>query len=315
MYPPKFDYYRASSVEDAIALLQEHDEAKLLAGGHSLIPVMNLRLSDPGTLIDIGRIDDLKGITKDDGRFHVGALTTHAMVAGSDHRSLPAALKEAAGIIGDPQVRNRGTVGGNVSHADPASDLPTVFTMLGATFHMTGPNGSRTVVAANFFTDLFETALDENEILTAVEVPAEATETGSAYTKMVNPASRYAVIGAAASVTVGLNGECTACNVAVGGLTTHARLVPSVSSALVGKKLSHDNIVDASLGISQDLVDGILGDIHASADYRRQMAPIFVERALHKASRRAGWAAKIGKQVKDLTEDVLGDIDRALGLS
>jgi carbon-monoxide dehydrogenase medium subunit len=315
MYPPKFDYYRASSVEDAIALLQEHDRAKLLAGGHSLIPVMNMRMSDPGTIIDIGSIDDLKGITKDDGRFQIGALTTHAMVAGSDRRSLPASLKEAAGMIGDPQVRNRGTVGGNVSHADPASDLPTVFTMLGAMFHMTGPNGSRTVAAPNFFTDLFATALDENDILTAVEVPAEAAETGSAYAKLANQASRYAMVGAAASVTVGMNGDCTACTVAVGGLTTHARLVPSVSSALVGKKLSHDNIVEASQAIFQDLGDVILGDIHASADYRRQMAPIYVERALYKASRRAGWAAKIGKHVKDLTEDVLGDIDRALGLS
>ena len=288
MYPPKFDYYRANSVEDAVALLQEHDQAKLLAGGHSLIPVMNLRLADPGIIIDIGRIDDLKGINKDNGRFHIGALTTHAMVAGSDRHSLPAVLKEAAGMIGDPQVRNRGTVGGNVSHADPASDLPTVFMMLGATFHMTGPNGPRSVVASNFFTDLFMTALDENEILTTIEVPAEATETGSAYAKMANPASRYAVIGAAASVTVGMNGDCTACTVAVGGLTTHARLVPSVSSALVGKTLSHDNIVEASRRISQDLGDDLLGDIHASADYRRQMAPIYVERALHKAGRRAG---------------------------
>ena len=288
MYPPKFDYYRADTVEDAVALLQEHDGAKLLAGGHSLIPVMNLRLSDPGTLIDIGRIEDIKGIIKEGGRFHIGALTTHAMVAASDRRSLPAALKEAAGMIGDPQVRNRGTVGGNVSHADPASDLPTVFTMLGATFHLTGPNGSRSVVASNFFTDLFQTAMDKNEILKAIEVPAEATETGSAYTKLANRASRYAMVGAAASVTVGMGGDCTACTVAVGGLTTHAWLVPSVSSSLVGKKLSQDNIAEASRGIGQDLGDDILGDIHASADYRRQMATVYVERALLKASRRAG---------------------------
>jgi carbon-monoxide dehydrogenase medium subunit len=288
MYPPKFDYYRADSVEDAVALLQEHDGAKLLAGGHSLIPVMNLRLSDPGTLIDIGRIEDIKGIIKEGGRFHIGALTTHAMVAASDRRSLPAALKEAAGMIGDPQVRNRGTVGGNVSHADPASDLPTVFTMLGATFHLTGPNGSRSVVASNFFTDLFQTAMDKNEILKAIEVPAEATDTGSAYTKLANRASRYAMVGAAASVTVGMGGDCTACTVAVGGLTTHAWLVPSVSSSLVGKKLSQDNIAEASRGIGQDLGDDILGDIHASADYRRQMATVYVERALLKASRRAG---------------------------
>ena len=187
MYPPKFDYYRASSVEEAVSLLQEHDGAKLLAGGHSLIPVMNLRLADPGTLVDIGRIDSLRGIDKDNGRFRIGSLTTHATVAASEHNSLPAALKEAAGMIGDPQVRNRGTVGGNVSHADPSSDLPTVFTALGATFNMTGPVGSRSVAAANFFTELFETALNDDEILTGIEVPAEAAETGSAYTKTVQP--------------------------------------------------------------------------------------------------------------------------------
>lgn len=314
MYPPKFDYYRAGSVEDAVALLQEHSGAKLLAGGHSLIPVMNLRLSDPGTLIDIGRIEGLKGISKEDGRFYIGALTTHAMVAASEHRSLPAALKEAAGKIGDPQVRNRGTVGGNVSHADPASDLPTVFTMLGAIFHITGPNGSRSVAAANFFTDLFQTALDKNEILTSIEVPAEAAETGSAYTKLANKASRYAVVGAATSVTVGMGGKCTACSAAVGGLTTHAWPLPSVSSALVGKKLSQENIAAAARGVASDLDEDILGDMHASVDYRRHMAVVYVERALHEASHRAGWVAKAGKSVKDFADDVLGDIGGKLGL-
>lgn len=304
MYPPKFDYYRASSVEEAVSLLQEHEGASLLAGGHSLIPVMNLRLADPGTLIDIGRIDGLKGISKDNGRFHIGALTTHAMVAASDRNTLPAALPEAAGMIGDPQVRNRGTVGGNVSHADPASDWPTVLTALGAIFHMTGPNGSRSVAASNFFTDLFATALDENEILTGIEVPAEIAEAGSAYAKLPNPASRYAMVGAAAVVTVSLNGKCSACTVAVGGLTSHATLAPSVSANLVGKKLDDKSIAKASRAVLQDLGDEILGDIHGGADYRRQMAAVYVERALHSASRRAGWVAKIGKSIKDLTEDV-----------
>jgi carbon-monoxide dehydrogenase medium subunit len=306
MYPPKFDYYRANSVEEAVSLLQEHEGAKLLAGGHSLIPVMNLRLADPGTLVDIGRIDGLRGISKENGSYQIGALTTHAMVAASDHHSLPAALKEAAAAVGDPQVRNRGTVGGNVSHADPSSDLPTVFTALGAIFHMTGPNGSRSVAASNFFTDLFETALDENEILTGIEVPSEAAETGSAYTKMPNPASRYAMVGAAAVVTVSMNGKCSACSVAVGGLTPHAMLVPSVSASLVGHKLDDKSIAKASRAVLQDLGDNVIGDIHAGAEYRRQMAAVYVERALHKASQRAGWVAKIGASIKDLTGDVFG---------
>lgn len=289
MYPPKFDYYRAQSVDEAVSLLKEHGGAKLLAGGLSLIPAMNLRLADPGTLIDVGRISDLKGIGRSGDQIRIGSLTTHSMVAGSDQDGLPAALKEAAGVIGDPQVRNRGTIGGNISHADPASDLPTAFTMLGATFHMVGPNGSRSVLAADFFTDLFETALEENEILTAVEVPAEGPGTGSAYAKLASQASRYAVLGAAASVTVGANGDCTACSVAVGGLTTHATLVPSVSSSLLGKSLSDENIVNAARAVAEDLdSDEVIGDIFASVDYRLHMAPVFVERALRSASGRTG---------------------------
>src|SRR5262245_47621338 len=140
MYPPKFEYYRANSVAEALSLQKQHG-GKFLAGGHSLIPAMNLRLADPGVLIDIGRIAELKGVSVSNGGRKIGALTTHATVAKSS--GLPGALTEAASWIGDPQVRNRGTVGGNVSHADPASDLPTVFTALKATFHLTGPNGSR----------------------------------------------------------------------------------------------------------------------------------------------------------------------------
>lgn len=287
MYPPQFDYYRAGSVEEAISLMQNHVGSKLLAGGLSMIPTMNLRLANPSALIDIGRIDGLKGISAQNGAVRIGALTTHAMVAASNQAGLPAALKEAAGGIGDPQVRNRGTVGGNVSHADPSSDLPTVFTMLGATFHIAGPNGSRSVAATDFFTDFFQTALAQYEILTAIDVPAEEDGSGSAYLKLANPASRYAMVGAAASVTKDMNGQCSACSVGIGGLTTHAMLAPSVSSALAGMQLNDQNIAAAAKNISQDLGDDLLGDIHASADYRRHMADVYVERALKSASDRA----------------------------
>ncbi len=311
MYPPKFDYYRANSVDEAVALVGEHG-GKFLAGGHSLLPVMKMRLADPGTLVDIGRIEGLSDISKGDGRYNIGALTTHATVAANDNGHFPAALKEAASMIGDPQVRNRGTVGGNVAHADPASDLPTVFLALNAIFHLTGPNGSRDVAAANFFTGLFETALQEGEIVTAVSVPSEAAETGSAYAKLFNPASRYAMVGACASVTVAINGECTACSVAVGGLTHKATAAPSVSSALVGKKLNDENIAAAAQAVLNDLGDDVMGDIHANAEYRRQMAPVMVSRALMAASHRAGWASKLGKSVKDLTDDVKNELDRTI---
>ena len=282
MHPPKFDYYRAASVEEAISLMQAHD-GKFLAGGHSLIPVMNLRLTDPGVLIDIGRIDSLKGISVNGNTVRIGALTTHAMVAAS--KAVPAVLSEAASMIGDPQVRNRGTVGGNISHADPASDLPTVFLALGATMHLQGPSGSRSVAAEDFFVDLFSTALDDDELLVAVEVPA-ANGNGSAYAKLFNPASRYAMVGAAAVVSVS-GGVCQSASVAVGGLTPKATKAPSVEAALTGQRLNADTIAAAAAAVQYDLGDNILSDIHANAEYRRAMATVFVKRALMKAAERA----------------------------
>jgi carbon-monoxide dehydrogenase medium subunit len=283
MYPPKFDYYRASSVSEAISLMQQHG-GKFLAGGHSLIPVMNLRLADPGALIDIGRLSDLKGVSAQGNSIRVGALTTHATVAASD--AVPAAMAEAAGLIGDAQVRNRGTIGGNVAHADPASDMPTVLMALGATFHISGSGGNRTVAAGDFFVDLFTTALQDGEILTAIEVPKQGAGTGSAYAKLINPASGYAMVGAAAVLTV-QGGQCTAASVAIGGATPYARKAPSVEAALVGKTLDANTIATAAAAVQNDLGDDILSDIHASADYRRSMATVYVKRALTAAAERA----------------------------
>lgn len=290
MFPPKFDYHRAESIGDALALMEQHPNAKFLAGGHSLIPAMNLRLSDPGVLIDIGRIEGLKGIGDTrDGGCTIGALTTHATVAASS--IVPTALSEAAAMIGDPQVRNRGTVGGNVAHADPASDLPTVFTALDATFEIEGPNGSREVSAGDFFVDLFITDLHEGEILKAIRVRSPHPgrmfndSAGSAYAKLSNPASRYAMVGAAA-VVVAENGRCTYCRVAVGGLTVTATRATSVENALQGKTLSEENISAAAEAVANDLNGDILDDIHASAGYRRAMAPVYVKRALMSAAQR-----------------------------
>ena len=283
MYPPKFDYHRASSVEEAIALRNEHD-GKFMAGGHSLIPVMKLRLADPGCIVDIGRIDALKGICPDGDSVKIGSLTTHAMVEGSGE--LPDALPEAAGWIGDPMVRNRGTVGGNVAHADPSSDLPTVLTALGATMKVAGNGGTREVGADAFFTGLFETALGEDELLTEVSVPAKAAGTGTAYSKLFNPASRYAIVGAAASVSVS-GGTCSSATVAIGGLVPNAKRCASVEAALAGKEMNEANIEAAANQIANDLGDDILSDIHASAEYRKKMAAVFVKRAITKAVERA----------------------------
>lgn len=284
MYPPKFDYFRANSVDEAVSLLQEHSNAKLIAGGHSLLPILKLRLADPGTLIDIGRIDALKGITHDDSTSQIGALTVHAEVE-RDSR-LPRILTEAASWIGDPQVRNRGTVGGNVAHADPASDLPTVFSALGAKFEVAGPRGSRRVDAQDFCTGLFTTDLNPDEILTNIVVPREKNGVGSAYVKMFNPASRYAMLGAAAVLRV--DGDtCTEAHVAVGSLTPKAQRVGAVEEALEGRQLSEDVIAEAAALVANDLGDDIIGDMHASAEYRRTVAPTYVQRALMKAWQRA----------------------------
>jgi carbon-monoxide dehydrogenase medium subunit len=181
-------------------------------------------------------------------------------------------------------VRNRGTVGGNVAHADPASDLPTVFLALDARFHVTGPGGSRTIPAEDFFIDLFITDLQEGEILTGIEVPID--DAGTAYAKYENPASRYSLLGAAAALRV-RNGVCAEVRVAVGGLTPTAIRARAVEQALLNQPLDAQNIAAAAGEIANDLGDDVMGDIHASAEYRRAVAPVYVEQALTKAAERA----------------------------
>lgn len=286
MYPRPFDYVRADSVEEALDL-KSQTGGRFIAGGHSLLPMMKLRMTAPEALVDIGRIEDLRGISRDGG-FSVGALTTHTMVASEGDNAFPAALREAASMIGDPQVRNRGTVGGNVAHADPASDLPTVFSALGATMKTMSKDGSREIAASDFFTGLFESALEEDEILTAVEVDAESGGTGSAYAKLFNPASRYAVVGACATVDVGDDGSCTSARVAVGGLTPQAIVLDSVSDAIVGKPITEENAKSAAQTAIDAVGDDVMGDVYAGEGYRKRMLPVFVTRALLGASARAG---------------------------
>src|SRR5216117_3602394 len=195
MYAPEFDYYRAGSVSEAAGLLRTYPGSKLLAGGQSLIPLLNLRLAAPAAVIDIGRIRDLKGITVKDGTIRIGAMTTHAELAASAElaETCPVLAQAAAGI-GDPAVRNRGTIGGNVAHADPASDLPAVLTALDATFTIAGAEGAKTIGASDFFQGLMTTAIGEHDLLTAIDVPVKTAGQGMAYVKFPHPASRYAVI-------------------------------------------------------------------------------------------------------------------------
>jgi len=287
MYAPDFGYLRARSVAEVGELLAAHPGAKLLAGGHSLIPLLKLRLAAPPNLIDIGRVAELRGITTIDGVIRIGALTPHADVAAAAIvREQAAALAEAAGAIGDPAVRNRGTIGGNVAHADPASDLPSVLLSLGATFRIVGPGGARTVPAADFFQGVMTTALGESDLLTAIEIPVRVAGQGSAYAKFVHPASRYAVIGASAAITIA-DGRCTAAVVAVGGLVPAPMRATHVERALVDTLPSAGGLAAAAVRVGDDLGDDVIGDVFASADYRRAVAHVWVRRAIEAAVERA----------------------------
>ncbi|MDA0734565.1 MAG: xanthine dehydrogenase family protein subunit M [Chloroflexi bacterium] len=314
MFSAEFDYHKASSVAEAIQLLGANPDAKLMAGGHSLIPLMKLRLARPSAVIDIGGVAALKGISINNGNVRIGALTTHGEIASSpDLRRANPLMAEAAGGIGDTQVRNRGTIGGNIAHADPASDWGTVLTALDATIEVEGPNGKRTMTVENFFKGAFTTALAENEVITAIYAPVlsrddhdgghghghdhghehghdHGEDQGIAnvrgdlgeYAKMAHPASFYPVVGGAVVVTVD-GGRCLAARVAAGGLVPSPVRARSVEQALIGKELTTQNISDAVDHLADDLGSDIIGDVYASADFRLKVAPVEIKHALYHA--------------------------------
>ena len=279
MHPGKFEYHKASSVDEAVSL--GGGDASFLAGGHSLIPAMKLRLSEPGTVVDISGIDDLKGISRDGDTVKIGALTTHSEVASSDVvKNGCNALAEAAGMIGDPQVRNRGTIGGNVAHADPASDYPGILVALGATI----VTSSQSVAAEDFFTGLFETALGESEIVTEVHVPALGSGSGAAYAKFFKPASRYAVVVLGVVITK-TGDSCESCRIGVTGASDHAYRATAAEDALTGSDLGDDAIAAAAAKVA----DGteMMSDLSASAEYRAHLCGAMGKRAIAKAASRA----------------------------
>ena len=286
MYSAPFEYYRASSLAEAVELLQAHPGAKLLAGGHSLLPQMKLRVSTPGALVDIGRVKELAGIRLDGGTLTIGAMTTHHTLATSavvaEHCPI---LAEAAAQIGDQQVRNRGTIGGSLAHADPAGDLPSVIVALGATLTATGQNGSREITAEEFFKDLFTTDLGPDEVLTSVSVPAYGAGTGGAYFKHAHPASGYAVVGVAAMVMVS-GGKCTGTRLVVGGATASPTRVLAAEESLTGQAPDAERVAAAAALVGPALQQTI-GDHYASAEYRQHLAEVLARRALSRAAERA----------------------------
>jgi aerobic carbon-monoxide dehydrogenase medium subunit len=277
MIPVAFSYLRAHDVPEALRLLGEHgDEAKLLAGGHSLIPMMKLRLAAPGVIIDIGGIPGLSGITCSGNRIEIGALTTHAAIAASTELAEAApVLSQAANELGDPQVRNRGTIGGACAHGDPAADYPAVMLALDAVFTLTGASGVRQVGADAFFIGMFETALDPREVLTSVAFRAAPN---SAYAKFHHPASGYAVVGAAVNLTV-TGDRITVARVAFAGVGDAAFRAPGVEAALTGVAASDTARLDAACRGAVGGIDA-RADAFASSEYRAAMADVFVRRAV-----------------------------------
>ncbi len=285
MIPAQFAYHAPRSLKEALQLLQAYPEAKLLAGGHSLLPMMKLRLARPADIIDLGRLAELRYIKDDRGAFAIGALTTHWMVESSAplKARLPI-LPETAAQIGDVQVRNWGTIGGSLAHADPAADYPATALALEATMVAEGPKGQRTIAAAEFFTGVLSTALSADEILVEVRIPALAARTGSAYLKFPHPASGFAVVGVAAVVTVDAQGRCSRARIGITGVAATPYRAPAVEALLVGKALDASTVATAA----EHAAKGVEAneDIFASAEYRAHLARVYTKRAIHKAAER-----------------------------
>jgi carbon-monoxide dehydrogenase medium subunit len=281
MIPAAFEYVRASSVDDALRLLGEHgDDAKLLAGGHSLIPMMKLRLAAPTVLIDITEIPQLDGIAAGGGRVTIGALTKHAALAASGElRKAAPVLWDAANDLGDPQVRNRGTIGGASAHGDPSADYPAVLQALDATFTVAGKGGTRELTSGHFFRGMFDTALGQDEVLTRIAFDAAPV---SAYVKYHHPASHYAVVGVA--VVLRLEGATIAsARVAITGVGDAAFRAGAVESALKGVNPSDADAVKAATAGAARGVQA-RSDTFASATYRTAMADVFAARAVTAAA-------------------------------
>src|SRR6185436_4973630 len=247
MIAAQFDYVRANTLDEALTLLAQNEEAKILAGGHSLIPAMKLRLAQPPLLIDIGRIKDLSYVSQENGQIRIGAMTTHYQIESSDLlKQICPLLPECASHIGDMQVRNKGTIGGSVAHSDPAGDWPAAIIALNAEMVATSRNGDRTIKADDFFVDLMTTALEPGEILREIRINAAPARTGVAYVKMHHPASGCAVVGVAASLTLGSDGSCEKASVGITGVSSKAYRAAGVESGVRGVQLDDQTIANAS---------------------------------------------------------------------
>jgi aerobic carbon-monoxide dehydrogenase medium subunit len=286
LFPNQFEYHRPSSVQEAVKLLQDNPDAKIIAGGHSLLPAMKLRLAAPAALVDLGGIRELSGISVNGG-VTIGAMTTYAELRDSaDLKAKLPVVAEVANNVGDPQVQEKGTLGGSLAHNDPAADFTAVALALGASVTAVGANGEREIPADELLVDLLTTSLAPDEVITAVRIPAPAGRAGMAYEKHRHPASGYAVVGIAANVVVGADGTVSEARIATTGATSTATRLTAAEQALVGKPLTADAIAAAAAVAAQGLE--LNGDHYASAEYRGHLIGVYTKRALEKAAASLG---------------------------
>lgn len=287
MIPVSFDYLTPTTLGEAVEALVSHGEdARVIAGGHSLLPMMKLRLTRPGVLVDLSKIPELSGIQQENGQITIGALTTHYEIESSDllMNKCPL-LPRTARVIGDAQVRNRGTIGGSLAHADPAADIPASILALGGELRARGPDSDRWIQAKDFFLGLMTTALKPGEILTEIRVPVLSERVGTSYQKAAQKASGFAIVGVA--VHLGMAGElCAEIGVGVTGLGSKPYRARGVEEGLRGRKLEPSVIETVSSQVAQD-VDP-LDDLHSSAEFRAHLARLCTARAIEEAVQRAG---------------------------
>jgi carbon-monoxide dehydrogenase medium subunit len=287
MYPASFEYHTPTTLAEAIALLGRYgDEAKVLSGSQSLIPLMKLRLAQPAHVVDLRKVDGLTGVREVQGVLQIGALTTHAVLAKSEllRAKLPMAA-EAAGQIGDAQVRNLGTVGGSLAHADPSADWPAVLTALDASVVLAGPQGERTLKVEQLIVGPLTTALEPGEILIQVRVPLPPARTAGAYEKLPHPASRFAVVGVAAEISLDARNTVQWSRIAITGLGSKVTRAKGVEVALQGKAADPAAIKSAAARAAEGLE--LRADLSGSAAYKAQLAAVYTERATLRAVSRA----------------------------
>jgi len=287
MIPPAFDYIAPQSLDEAVRALAAHgEEAKLLAGGHSLLPLLKLRLANPKLLIDLSKIPGLSNISQQDDTIVVGALTTHYQIESSELlKSKCPLLPQTARAIGDVQVRNRGTIGGSLAHADPSADWPAAILALGAELKLSGPKGERRIAVEEFFLGTMTTVVEPTEILTEIRVPVSPRRCGSAYLKMAQQASGFAIVGVAVWLRVAQDGRCEDIGVGVTGLSEKPFRARTVESRLRGNKLTPKLIAESAAQVAEG--NDPMEDLHASAKFRAHLAQVYTSRAIEEAGKRA----------------------------